>query len=69
MAFFEHAGPWIHQMAQLIRHGRSAADIMQHPQIRARREGIQVVDPGSVSRNGPCVCGSGKKFKRCCGRV
>ncbi|WP_271270913.1 anaerobic sulfatase maturase [Aliamphritea hakodatensis] len=67
MAFFEHAGPWIHQMAQLIRHGRSAADIMQHPQIRARREGMQVVDPGSVSRNGPCVCGSGKKFKRCCG--
>lgn len=23
--------------------------------------------PGSVGRNDPCVCGSGKKFKKCCG--
>ena len=22
---------------------------------------------GKVGRNGPCPCGSGKKFKRCCG--
>ncbi|MGA2948731.1 MAG: SEC-C metal-binding domain-containing protein [Candidatus Sulfotelmatobacter sp.] len=22
-----------------------------------------------VERNDPCPCGSGKKFKRCCGRV
>ncbi|HCV63371.1 MAG TPA: hypothetical protein DGR20_08750, partial [Alphaproteobacteria bacterium] len=22
-----------------------------------------------VSRNAPCPCGSGKKFKHCCGRV
>jgi len=21
-----------------------------------------------VGRNDPCVCGSGKKFKKCCGR-
>jgi len=24
---------------------------------------------GKVGRNEPCPCGSGKKFKRCCGRV
>lgn len=24
--------------------------------------------PAGVSRNSPCPCGSGKKFKRCCGR-
>jgi hypothetical protein len=23
--------------------------------------------PGKVGRNSPCPCGSGKKFKRCCG--
>jgi len=62
--FFDHAGPWIHQMAQLIRHGRQAADIMMHPQIRARAAGVHVVEP---KRNEPCHCGSGKKFKRCCG--
>jgi preprotein translocase subunit SecA len=26
-----------------------------------------VVTSGDVSRNGPCPCGSGKKFKRCHG--
>ncbi|MFY3790748.1 SEC-C metal-binding domain-containing protein [Ureibacillus sp. MALMAid1270] len=20
-----------------------------------------------IGRNGPCICGSGKKFKKCCG--
>ena len=23
---------------------------------------------GKVGRNDPCVCGSGKKFKKCCGK-
>jgi len=25
------------------------------------------LSPGKVGRNSPCPCGSGKKFKRCCG--
>lgn len=29
---------------------------------------IQPVSPRKVGRNEPCPCGSGKKFKRCCGR-
>jgi hypothetical protein len=29
----------------------------------------QAVQPGRMpSRNGPCPCGSGKKYKRCCGK-
>jgi len=32
----------------------------QHP---ARREGAK------VGRNSPCPCGSGRKFKRCCGKL
>ena len=24
---------------------------------------------GKISRNQPCPCGSGKKFKHCCGKV
>ncbi|TXH40463.1 MAG: hypothetical protein E6Q97_39530 [Desulfurellales bacterium] len=33
-----------------------------------RKAVILRVDP-RVKRNEPCVCGSGKKFKKCCGRV
>jgi preprotein translocase subunit SecA len=28
-----------------------------------------VREPGKVGRNDPCPCGSGKKFKNCCGRT
>ncbi len=32
------------------------------------RQGVdQLVNEGSVGRNERCPCGSGKKFKRCCG--
>ena len=27
-----------------------------------------VVNPNKVGRNEPCICGSGKKYKKCCGR-
>ena len=27
-----------------------------------------VVKPPKVGRNDPCPCGSGKKYKKCCGR-
>ena len=27
------------------------------------------LSPGKVGRNSPCPCGSGKKFKRCCGQL
>jgi uncharacterized protein YecA (UPF0149 family) len=30
--------------------------------------GAKVIASGVVpSRNSPCICGSGKKYKRCCG--
>ena len=28
----------------------------------------QILNPGKVGRNDPCPCGSGKKYKKCCGR-
>ena len=31
-------------------------------------QGTRVAQPGRPSRNGPCPCGSGKKYKRCCGQ-
>lgn len=29
---------------------------------------IQVVNPAKTGRNAPCPCGSGKKYKMCCGK-
>ncbi|WP_419960016.1 IS1096 element passenger TnpR family protein [Psychrobacillus sp. BM2] len=29
---------------------------------------LQVIDGGKVGRNDPCPCGSGKKYKKCCGK-
>lgn len=43
------------------------------PQLSAEARGqhsalIQSVSPRKVGRNEPCPCGSGRKFKHCCGR-
>jgi preprotein translocase subunit SecA len=40
-----------------LRHGEAAAD-----KQTVKREGAK------VGRNAPCPCGSGKKYKKCCGR-
>lgn len=29
---------------------------------------LNVIDSGKVGRNDPCPCGSGKKYKKCCGK-
>ena len=41
--------------------GRSAEEV-KLPKVTIRREGPK------VGRNDPCPCGSGKKYKKCCGR-
>ena len=33
-----------------------------------RRRSVTVASAPSVGRNDPCPCGSGGKFKKCCGR-
>jgi uncharacterized protein len=47
---FTHMQPYLRIMADLLRRGRPAADLM------------------SLGLDDPCPCGSGMKFKRCCGR-
>ncbi len=37
------------------------------PAETARTNPIPVPSPGKPTLNGPCPCGSGRKFKRCCG--
>ena len=39
------------------------------PQVPQHSEPIEATSPRSkVGRNAPCPCGSGKKYKKCCGR-
>jgi uncharacterized protein len=63
--FFEHTEEPMRTMCQLLRSGRTAADIMAMPAAGKPR-----LDPSlaRVGRNDPCPCGSGKKYKRCHGR-
>ncbi len=47
------------QEQDLVYSGGEAAQAKKKPQRRASKK---------VGRNDPCPCGSGKKFKKCCGR-
>jgi uncharacterized protein len=62
--FFRHALPGFKRLAdevQCERRRRHASPIT--PVI-----GVPFGSVGNVGRNAPCPCGSGKKFKKCCGR-
>jgi len=60
--FFHHVDPYMKIMAQLLAEKRAPATIME---ILHRREHQARTKP--VERNDPCPCGSGKKYKKCCG--
>jgi len=38
------------------------------PQMPQVSKPVEATSPGKVGRNAPCPCGSGKKYKKCCGR-
>ncbi|UCD38254.1 MAG: anaerobic sulfatase maturase [Fidelibacterota bacterium] len=62
---YQHALPVIEKMAKCIRVGRPARDyeyIEKLIQDEAQAQDLR------IGRNDPCPCGSGMKFKRCCGR-
>lgn len=64
--FFSHAGPFLRFLAKEISQGRPADSVMEW----ARAENSGGKSPARESapgRNDPCPCGSGKKFKKCCG--
>jgi len=60
--FFKHIDPKMKQMAALVQNGRPAADIM------GGGKSAVPAKSGAVGRNAQCPCGSGKKFKHCCGK-
>lgn len=61
--FFTHIDPYMRFMAAELRRQRPPANIMQALHLLDQRV------PEKPSRNEPCACGSGRKYKRCCGRA
>jgi len=56
--FYQHALPELKTLADTIKEERSKARIQAGPRDSSAK----------IGRNEPCPCGSGLKYKRCCGR-
>ena len=56
--FFAHAMPGLRRLADEIRAEREQSTLTARQPVPC---------PGPVGRNDPCPCGSGRKYKRCCG--
>ena len=63
--FFKHVDPYMKFMANEINHERAPANVMEWI-ARSEAATSNRVSPG---RNEACPCGSGKKFKKCCGAM
>ena len=61
--YFGHIEPYLARMAALARVGRSPATIMAELELAERDERQRW---RTTSRNDPCPCGSGVKYKHCC---
>ncbi len=61
--FFKHIDPYMKFMAGELREGRAPANVMNWVRMRD----LQASRNGSPGRNDPCPCGSGRKYKKCCG--
>lgn len=61
--FFHHVDPYMRFMAAELREQRPPANVMAW----ALRRDAAIADKNPVGRNDPCPCGSGRKFKKCCG--
>jgi uncharacterized protein len=59
--FFRHIDPGLRSIADLLERGLPAALIMDPNRGRGD------VATTRVGRNAPCPCGSGRKYKKCCG--
>ena len=62
--FFKHIDPYMRFMAAELQQHRPPANVMAW--VHARDTGAQ--DKRKPGRNAPCPCGSGKKYKKCCGQ-
>ncbi len=60
--FFKHIDPYMRFMAEELRQNRAPANVIAWTRMRDLAAGKR-----RAGRNDPCPCGSGKKYKKCCG--
>jgi len=65
-SFFNHVRRPMEMMATELRARRAPANVMRYLAEEKLQQQQQAF--GTVSRNDPCPCGSGRKFKQCHGR-
>jgi len=65
--FFSHADPHMRFMAGEVQRGRAAGGVMER--VRQQDQARAAARQKPPGRNDPCPCGSGKKYKYCCGKV
>ena len=61
--FFMHVDPYMRFMAAELKAERAPANVMRWVAAEDARAAMR-----TAGRNDPCPCGSGRKFKHCCGR-
>jgi uncharacterized protein len=61
--FFGHSRPALDQLSLLWQAGRPIEQIMEMLRAEEQRR------PRTIGPNETCPCGSGRKFKKCCGRA
>ncbi len=67
--FFRHIDPVMKEMAEELRHGRPAMNVMYRRNAATRSPKRQRGPrSGKIGRNDPCPCESGRKYKQCCMR-
>ncbi|MCC6485636.1 MAG: anaerobic sulfatase maturase [Armatimonadetes bacterium] len=64
--FFNHINGPMRTMARLLREQKPPAMIMDI--LAGRNPSNGTGAPAQIGRNSPCPCGSGLKYKRCCGK-
>jgi uncharacterized protein len=60
--FFTHSKPYFQKFADLVEAGEPTEKLMEIVRAADAKASVR-----QVGRNAPCPCGSGKKYKRCCG--
>lgn len=56
---------WLYNLPQWDKH---LTEERRKELYKEQRQSKTVVKPQKIGRNDPCPCGSGKKYKKCCGR-
>ena len=57
-----------HKLDDLAKKSRSKEDLEAEKELLEKTEKVEPIKADQTpSRNDPCPCGSGKKYKKCCG--